>query len=381
MQPEKLAVLGRQPELSLAELIARYGRAVQRLGPTVALVSTDIDLTRLGGVLKVAQVAGRIPAGDKLAETLAWHPAITQRLLSSGKTSLGLSWYGGNMTPTRLNRLGLELKSLLRQRSSVRIIPNRAVALTAAQINHNRLLDKGAEIILVPDGSEMVLAITQQIQDIDSYSRRDYGRPARAARVGMLPPKLAQIMINLTGLTGGGQILDPFCGSGVILQEALLAGFSSSGSDAARDMVAAAKANLAWLEEQYPKLPAWSVRQLDATTGHWEPPAAVVTEGYLGPPLSASPTSGRLERLRQSSSELTLSFLRNLHPQLNPGTPVVMTLPAWRQDSSYQRLEIVDQIIALGYSRRQFAPVKSDDLFYHRPAQTVAREIIVLRSK
>jgi hypothetical protein len=35
------------------------------------------------------------------------------------------------------------------------------------------------------------------LQDFESYSKRDYGRPARDPRTGSLPPKLAQILINL----------------------------------------------------------------------------------------------------------------------------------------------------------------------------------------
>jgi hypothetical protein len=35
------------------------------------------------------------------------------------------------------------------------------------------------------------------VQDIDAYAERDFERPMRDAFVGMLPPKLAQIMLNL----------------------------------------------------------------------------------------------------------------------------------------------------------------------------------------
>lgn len=67
---------------------------------------------------------------------------------------------------------------------------------------------------------------------------RDYGRPARDARVGMLPPKLAQIMLNLSVKDEkSGTVLDPFCGTGVLLQEAALAGFDFIGSDIEPRMV------------------------------------------------------------------------------------------------------------------------------------------------
>jgi tRNA G10 N-methylase Trm11 len=380
MQPEKLAVLGRLTEISLAELIARYGKKVSRINKECALVSTSIDLPKLGGCLKVGRIVDRLPESADLAKTLAWHPLLTERLKDTGKTSIGISWYGPGMTPTKLNRLGIQLKNHLRERASIRIVPNRANHLTAAQITHNKLLDKGIELVLAAADGQIVLAITEEVQDIDSYSSRDYGRPQRASRVGMLPPKLAQIMINLAQVPSGKTILDPFCGSGVVLQESLLMGYPVIGSDLTREMVKASRANLEWLSEEG-QLPDWRVSQIDATKGGWESFYGVVTEGYLGPPLSSPPTPKRLDRLKKNAAELTLSFLSNLRSQISEGIPVVMTLPAWRQGKEYRRIEIIDQILSLGYSRRQFPPVKPVDLLYMRPGQTVAREIIVLRSK
>ena len=91
------------------------------------------------------------------------------------------------------------------------------------------------------DGRELVIALTEAIQDIDAYTARDRERPARSAKVGMLPPKLAQILVNSAQ---GSAIYDPFCGTGVILQEALLMGHEAYGSDLAAEMVDATRTNL-----------------------------------------------------------------------------------------------------------------------------------------
>jgi 2-polyprenyl-3-methyl-5-hydroxy-6-metoxy-1,4-benzoquinol methylase len=105
------------------------------------------------------------------------------------------------------------------------------------------------------------------VQDIEAYGARDQARPARDARVGMLPPKLAQTIINLAagrpetrmdkhwdsadGL-GRFMVLDPFCGTGVILQEALLMGYSVYGSDIEPRMAEYTKKNLQWLVSNNP---------------------------------------------------------------------------------------------------------------------------------
>jgi tRNA G10 N-methylase Trm11 len=55
------------------------------------------------------------------------------------------------------------------------------------------------------------------VQNIDEYSKRDYSKD-RDMQIGMLPPKLSQMMINLSG---GKTIYDPFVGLGTVLIESL----------------------------------------------------------------------------------------------------------------------------------------------------------------
>ncbi len=59
-----------------------------------------------------------------------------------------------------------------------------------------------------------------------------------------LDPRLARAMVNLTGLRKG-MICDPFCGSGGILIEAGILGFSTFGSDLEPDMVDRCRKNIA----------------------------------------------------------------------------------------------------------------------------------------
>jgi len=48
---------------------------------------------------------------------------------------------------------------------------------------------------------------------------------------GKFYPQLAKALINISGVRPGGRILDPFCGSGTVLLESYLNGFSSVGLD------------------------------------------------------------------------------------------------------------------------------------------------------
>src|SRR5690606_35926256 len=129
------------------------------------------------------------------------------------------------------------------------VVPNTELMLNSAQVLYNQLTSPlGMELLLVRNGGKILLAQTVAEQDIDAYSARDQQRPKRDAKVGMLPPKLAQIIINLASgklkLTPGETLLDPFCGTGVILQEAKLIGYDIYGSDLESRMVKYTKENL-----------------------------------------------------------------------------------------------------------------------------------------
>jgi tRNA G10 N-methylase Trm11 len=140
--------------------------------------------------------------------------------------------YDNNTKPYDIQRLGLGLKRKLRTKNvSLRLIPNATSALSSAVSYHNKLgsLSTKVELMIVrsEDSGSLVLAETKSTQNITAYSKRDQARPKRDAFVGMLPPKLAQTIINLAlGDKDPSELtlLDPFVVLGVILQEAGLNG-------------------------------------------------------------------------------------------------------------------------------------------------------------
>lgn len=92
------------------------------------------------------------------------------------------------------------------------------------------------------------VAVTLAVQDFEEYRFLDFGRPQRDMVSGSMPPKLAKIMLNLSGVKIDQAILDPFCGSGTMIQQALLLGFTNIvGSDASPKAVEDTKKNLNWL--------------------------------------------------------------------------------------------------------------------------------------
>ena len=404
-----LAVLGRQPLISVAELEAQFsgvrlvgaggpvdevarsaGRSERTAGAELAEFESEREpeIARLGGTLKIA-----VPIEGALVPWLLERP-------TEGKITLGVSDYSRRATARTATAEALKCKRILAKRGqSVRVVPNRAATLSSATSFHNHLTSE-TKLELLKVGGQYYRVI--QVQNINAYARRDQERPARDAKVGMLPPKLAQILINLAGeLRPGATILDPFCGTGVVLQEALLMGYRAYGTDVSERMVEYSQRNLEWLAGARGRAGTRGVTGAgagssagtgardfraevgDATKFSWQPPiGAVAAEAYLGPPMSAPPTEMKLKVAKQECGGILLGCLRNLAGQLTPGTPVVLAVPAWRRPNGvYERLNLLDEIEQLGYNVRSFKNLAQSDLLYHREQQVVAREIIVLRKK
>lgn len=377
-----LAILGRQPDISYAELLSLYPGKVKRLNEHCVQIEADnVSLDRLGGTIKLGAFLGKIdlvPAQELAKHITATDIAETIATSTEGKLNFGVSLYGVKLSKAQHEALGLEIKKSFKQLGrNARYIASKE-QLTAAQITHNNLLTKGADIWIVRNSDSYYLASTTAVQDIAAYGERDHGRPARSAKVGMLPPKLAQMMINLAAPRSNGRVLDPFCGTGVVLQEASLMGFTAYGSDIEEKLIQMSKENDTWLQKAH-QTPAWDLETGDATTHQWSGQIdAVVTEGYLGPALSKMPGDKELERLKTDAAKLAIDFLTNLAPQITSGTPVCITLPCWKTNEGFSRVGVLDQIGQIGYTLKEFLPIPYEHLLYVRADQIVGRQITVL---
>ena len=385
-----ICILGRQPALGFAELESRFGAtAVTPLGSLAAQVDVPADTVPfqlLGSVMKFARPLATFDSIDwptvmsltseKLAELLTEMP--------EGKIKLGLSVFDVDISLKALQRAGLELKKTLRNTGrSVRVVPNTALELNSAQVIHNRLTTEvGCELLLIRDGRQTHLAQTLYVQDIDDYARRDFGRPKRDAFVGMLPPKLAQTMINLAQLKPGQRVLDPFCGTGVVLQEAALMSAGVYGTDLSERMVDYTRDNLQWLKDTYDITFEEYFEVGDATSTTWQQPIdCVVTEAYLGQPMTALPEADKLQKVMDECNNITTDFLKNLHAQLKPDTRCCIAVPAWFDRRKFIHLKVVDDLEKMGYNRISFERAAQNDLIYHRENQVVARELLVITVK
>jgi tRNA (guanine10-N2)-dimethyltransferase len=100
----------------------------------------------------------------------------------------------------------------------------------------------GFEIILYLDSELYLVKKLYDIPRSDFETRKPQNRPYFAPI--SLHPRLARCLVNLAELQNDQTLLDPFCGTGGILLEAGLMGFSVLGSDSDPNMVAGTIQNL-----------------------------------------------------------------------------------------------------------------------------------------
>ncbi len=388
-----IAILGRQPALGTAELERTYGgKAVTPISlQSVIIDCEDFEIQRFGGVLKAGKIITELQPSN-------WRQ-VSQRIVQlysdkwssfEGKITLGISVYDFVVSNREVQQAGIILKQKLKKHNvSLRLIPNSDPTLSTATSHHNKLglsPNKVELIIVRTREGKIYIAESTGSQNITAYAQRDQERPKRDAFVGMLPPKLAQIMINLAC----GQlkpeegrklvVLDPFCGTGVIPQEAVLMGHAAYGTDLSEKMVEYSHANIEWLEKVYHKEFDYKFSHGDAMTNKWQQPInAVVAETYLGQPFSAPPSPAKLEEVVKNCDHIITEFLRNLGTQIKPGTPVCIAVPAWRnKEGRFTHLPITSIIARFGYKPHEFTNISQNDLLYYREDQVVARELLVL---
>ncbi|HLG25615.1 MAG TPA: hypothetical protein VI588_02365, partial [Candidatus Gracilibacteria bacterium] len=272
-------ILGRKHLLSIAELCAVLPKDSHIIDVRKeALIATfpnplsrpQDSLDRLGGTLKIAEVFAELPSKAEAANNIspltidAVITAVSSYLLDKfkdreTKLSYGLSVYsfaGGHEQLIKKTLMGVK-KELKSAGLKTRFINNNFHNLENAAIKGEKLLEDGAEIVAIQGTHKTYLADTKALQDFENYSHRDYERPERDTKLGMLPPKLAQIMINLSGLTQldaavdpQKSIYDPFAGIGTIPTEALLLGYSVVASDISPEIIKKTEKNIEWMKTQ-----------------------------------------------------------------------------------------------------------------------------------
>ena len=363
-----LFILGKDSELSIAELLSRYPKGkIGVIGDdfVVMNLSQTIDqaeFNKLGGVIKVGEVVSDSDKNNLSNE-------LVMQLLdmhSDCKLNYGISVYG--WSESNLRSLLIDMKKKMKERGVGSRFANQDFKnISTAQ--HKGLKKKGIEMIVANDGTKFVIAKVVAVQDIDSYSKRDFKKPYRDMKVGMLPPKLAQIMINLTGDVQA--IWDPFCGGGVLIMEGLLMGHDMIASDINENTLGGADENIEWFKKEFNVKNTVSLYVHDATLPQRDVKFdAIVCEGYLGPPQKHLDSASSLKPIIDELDNLYVGFFEAIK-EIGFKGPIVIAMPFFRvSDGAEVELKsTINKIEKIGFK------LKTEPLKYARADQIVGRAI------
>lgn len=395
--------------------MAVFGKKVRSSGDsglitgTLALVDQDAPfenpqriINRLGGTIKIAEVVDTQEFGmfDADAVLARYWDAVMPHLAKEKKVLFGASTFNlAKRSDKVLTEILKKSKKILTVHDFKARFLNKGmenvsdVAATEENIDEN-----GGEIIVAATsptarataraGKTIYIARTVARQDFRSYALRDYEKPFRDNKMGMLPPKLAQVMLNLGLAQLSAQknpltIYDPFCGSGTIPMEALLMGHNVIGSDIDPARVANTEKNIAWIKQHFPHTKDFTAHLFTHDAQTTMPlaipgtPDLVVTESYLGPVIDKY--SFNLDKVTRFQRELAQLYEGSLHALAVLRVPVVIAIAAYRFNGKTISIGNFPAIAA----RAGFEIIKplpeTASLIYDRPDQTVAREIFILK--
>jgi tRNA G10 N-methylase Trm11 len=380
-------ILGRESLIAAAELDAVLGLKTYDFTAPVLKTKAQIDaptlMKQLGGTIKIAKEIDHNITVTELEKVM-----ISELKTVPGKINFGISVYTtnkNNFTDLVLAKdLGKAVKKLLKADGlSVRYVENREAILSSVTVEKNNLTGRGREFLIQKNQhGGFSIAKTEAVQPFEAFGARDFGRPGRDDVSGMLPPKLAMMMINLAKIPNQATLLDPFCGSGTILSEALLLGYTNLiGTDISERAIHDTKKNMAWIANQFGIVPTDFQLKLQTepieTIQRFLAPAsidAVIAEPYMGKPLKGRETKEELQTQAHELKKLFITAFSNFHKILSPQGVVVFLIHRFRYQNDWITIDCQKEITSLGFKAMPFLE-ENLPLVYARPEQRVAREI------
>ena len=304
------------------------------------------------------------------------------------KYGLSLFWEKKNLKTILMNMK----KELKWQSISSRFINKDFKNLSSAQILWEKLVKTLSDYTQIYTENKTYYWKSIWVQDIYNYSKRDWQKD-RDMQTGMLPPKLCQIMLNISW---GKTIYDPFVWLGTVLIESILIWNKEVyWSDLSQIMVDNTTNNINWfINRQNIQLNNVEIIKLNSKFIHESEILlnktidSIVTEWYLGEMMTQKNISiDRINKQKDSLSELYdrfFTWLKNINYNWN----LVICFPFWEMKWKYtyftEIYDIIDkycEIESLFPNNYLIESTKSGSLLYKRDKQLVWREIFKLKVK
>ncbi len=349
-----LLFCGAGNSLSSAEVLARSTQASEKY-PNIFRVSFEIEE-------EATALASLLGSSIKLAKLLENVSANTDSIATQVKSkNFSITSLTDKVSPIT----GQDLKDVLGKGRFIESQDNYGISpihLTKHKVD---------EFFI--DTQEDAVWQTVWVHNYKHWIQKDRFMPFVNAKAGMLPPKIARSMINMAPSETWGvgkTLVDPFCGSGRVVVEALELGFNAFGADILQSQCQETRQNIKHLGFTP------QVECLDAThlsSKFKNNIDLIVTEPFMGKP---NLRPDKIKYLVPGLQKLYLGCLKDWLTALKPNGVVVMVFPILSDGKKdYKTSKIIDDKLNLSYNQL------NKGLIYSRPGATVKREILVLQKK
>ncbi|HLC22651.1 MAG TPA: DNA methyltransferase [Candidatus Nanoarchaeia archaeon] len=350
-----LFILGRDPELSKKELLAYL--QTRNISCTI-VESSDIALIIETSTLHVETMIKELGGIQKIVKVL---PSVDNVYTGTeNKVRYAISRY----TDEEDTEIKVALKDYFRREKIRAVIKKPQQGFPFLSPTEARGV---VEIVLY----KQYMGKTVAVFDPREHKTRDIQRPVQRVP-DAISIRLAKILINLAGAKSGETLLDPFCGIGTILQEAMLMGINTIGIDNDPSSIEATKKNLEWIRNTYHPKGTYKVLKGNARAlfSLVKKADCVVTEPDLGPYLRRLPTGAEAQRIVRELQPLYTQMFQELQ-KLKPRT-VVIIIPRFETRAKKTYLLSIESVL------QRYGFTYEEPIPYQSPTSKILRDIWIL---
>ncbi len=225
--------------------------------------------------------------------------------------------------------------------------------LTPFQFYKENFPKRGLEITGFSVKSKLIFGITKWVTNPLLDIKQDERRQTRLFTHGT-SIKLARTLVFLSEVSDDGLLLDPFCGTGTILIEALKRKMQTIGVDKDPKCFRASKDNLNAFSLQYPAKAKmkdkWVVYSQDSRDLgkilKEKSLDAIVTEPYLGPFLKQLPSIEEARETMKTLEKLYIRVLREGSNLLKDTGKIVFILPVYHYSDKLEVYPDIEKIVS-----------------------------------
>lgn len=211
------------------------------------------------------------------------------------------------------------------------------------------------------------LGLATQKYDTTEVKKRDMKKPVRREALA-ISPRLSKILINLSGAKSHTKLLDPFCGIGGILSEALIKKINAYGIDKDRQATIDAEENLKWLSKEYKIENKYKIENNDSRKSPDLQFDAIATETPLGKLLTKKPSDNQARQIIQNFESYMIPILKRLKKVKKPSAKIAITFPVIRNfHANAQKIAEKSEL------RIYMQPIQES-----RKDQFISRDILIL---